>query len=378
MERVYVDLGERAYSILVGEGLLGRAAEEILALGPWSSAIVVTHPGLASPYADPIVSGLCGRGLAASMVLIPAGERYKNLAAVSRLYDAFLSARLDRRSVVVAVGGGVLGDVVGFASATYLRGIAYVQVPTTLLAQVDSSVGGKTGVDLARGKNLVGAFHQPRLVLADIATLRTLPRRELRAGLAEVVKYGIIHDESLFRRLRETMPQLLRRSSGALVDVVRRSCEIKAEVVSADETEAGLRAILNFGHTIGHALEAVTHYRRYRHGEAIAIGMVSACLIGEEVGVTPPKVTGAVEQTLSAAGLPTAFPADIDPHNVLAAAATDKKARAGKLHFVLAREIGSVFVTPDVSENAVLSALRRQTSQATLAEAPPELRAGGA
>ncbi|MCW3095516.1 MAG: 3-dehydroquinate synthase, partial [Chthonomonadaceae bacterium] len=253
--------------------------------------------------------------------------------------------------------GGVLGDMVGFAAATYLRGIPFVQIPTTLLAQVDASVGGKTGVDLPQGKNLVGAFHQPSAVVIDTTTLRSLPLRELRSGLSEVIKYGIIYDKPFLTSIVNNMPGLLRRDEALLTTAIARSCEIKAEVVGQDETEQGLRAILNFGHTIGHALESVTAYRRFKHGEAIAIGMVSACLLGEEVGVTPSEVTEELCEALQRAHLPTAFPVEIEADAILAAAQRDKKTEAGRLRFVLARRVGEVFLCPDVPEAAVRAAL---------------------
>ena len=278
---------------------------------------------------------------------------------MSNLYDAFIEARLDRKSIVIAVGGGVLGDTVGFAAATYLRGIKIVQIPTTLLAQVDSSVGGKTGVDLRAGKNLIGAFHQPSIVVIDPATLDTLPTRELRSGLAEVIKYGIIYDASFFATIGAAMPALLRRERKPLLQVILRSCQIKAEVVAQDETEQGLRAILNYGHTVGHALESITSYRRYKHGEAISIGMVTASLIGEALGVTPPSVTQAICRTLAAAKLPIGFPKDIDAGQVLDASQRDKKTESGKLRFVLARSIGDVYLHNDVPTAAIIEAIER-------------------
>ena len=293
MERIVVELGERSYDIDIEAGLIasGRAGERIAELAGSGRVCVVTHPELREWYAEPISRQLTALDVSTCLTNIPSGEQSKTLDTVAKLYAVFAAAGLDRKSLVVAVGGGVLGDMAGFAAASYLRGIGFVQVPTTLLAQVDASVGGKTGVDLPEGKNLVGAFHQPRTVLIDPDTLKTLPDRELRAGLAEVIKYGIIHDEGFFAVIARDMSRLLSGEADALTRIIARSCAIKAEVVGQDETEQGLRAILNFGHTIGHALEAVTQYRRYLHGEAIAIGMVSACLIGEQVGITPAAVT---------------------------------------------------------------------------------------
>ncbi|HZO87886.1 MAG TPA: 3-dehydroquinate synthase [Chthonomonadaceae bacterium] len=356
-----IALGDRSYNITIEEGLIasGRAAEIVADMALGKRAVLVTHPGLRA-YAAPLQSGLQARGLTPYLVTLPPGEHTKTLRSVARLYDAFLAAGLDRKSLVIVVGGGVLGDLAGFAAATYLRGVRFVQVPTTLLAQVDASVGGKTGVDLPQGKNLVGAFHQPAAVLIDPRTLATLPTRELRAGLAEVLKYGIICEEPFFHSVARDLPRLLRRDAEALSRAIARSCEIKAEVVTQDETEQGLRAILNFGHTVGHALEAVTGYRRYKHGEAIAIGMVSACLIGEDLGLTPPDVTQEIARALHTARLPVAFPADVEAEAILAAAQRDKKAQEGELRFVLARRLGEVALMDAVPPDAVRAALVRQ------------------
>lgn len=361
---VTVPLADRTYTIHIEEGLItqGNGAQRLTQAIDTNRICIVTHPGLATPYAAPLQKALEECGADVVTIAIPPGERYKTLRAVEKLYSAFLDARLDRKSLVIALGGGVLGDVVGFASASYLRGIRFVQAPTTLLAQVDSSVGGKTGVDLPAGKNLVGAFHQPSLVLVDPRTLNSLPPRELRSGVAEVIKYGIIYDEAFFAWIVQNLPLLIARDAGSLTFAIRRSCEIKADVVGQDETEQGLRAILNFGHTIGHALEAVTQYRRYKHGEAIAIGMVSAALIGEEVGATPAAVTGRIAAACRTAGLPVLFPEEIETEAILEAAQRDKKTESGRLRFVLARAIGEVYVERNVPESAIKSALSRQRS----------------
>lgn len=341
-----VSLGERSYTIEIACGLIesGRAAQVIAAKANGGRICLVTHPGLKAHYAEPIAAGLISGGRTPAIVTIPAGERAKTLRAVARLYDAFLEARLDRKSLIIAVGGGVLGDIVGFAAATYLRGVRFLQVPTTLLAQVDASVGGKTGVDLPQGKNLVGAFHQPVAVLIDPYTLRTLPGRELRAGMAEVIKYGIIYDNAFFECLVQEMSALIRRDESRLAKVIARSCEIKAEVVAQDETEQGVRAILNFGHTIGHALEAVTEYRRYKHGEAISIGMVVESRIGELLGRTPHDVTERVRAALREAHLPVDFPDDVDIEAILEASQRDKKTVAGAMRFVMPQRVGAVEV----------------------------------
>ncbi|MCC6730500.1 MAG: 3-dehydroquinate synthase [Chthonomonadales bacterium] len=358
MRTLRVHLGSRSYAIHVGAGLLANAAE-MLCADRWSSAVILTHPGLLAACAAPVAASLRGAGLRTALLCVPAGERQKSLRTAARLYDSLLDASADRRSLLVSVGGGVLGDLGGFVAATYLRGIAFAQIPTTLLAQVDASVGGKTGVDLRRGKNLVGAFHQPRAVIADVATLRTLPRRELRAGLAEVIKYGIISDGALLDRLLLDMPRLLSRDPEALAAAVLRSCEIKADVVARDETEQGPRAILNFGHTVAHALESETGYRRYRHGEAVSIGMVSAALIGEEAGVTPGAVTARILQAVQAAGLPCGLPPDVRIERMLEGMRRDKKATGGRLRFVLALRPGEVTLVDDVAPELVARALER-------------------
>jgi 3-dehydroquinate synthase len=360
MTTLNVELGDRSYPIHIGSGLLATVADVVLERTPVTSVALLTHRHLERLYAAPVLEGLRRRGVRAETITIPAGEGRKNLATVARLYEKMVAARLDRRSVLVTLGGGVLGDMGGFAAATYMRGIPFVQVPTTLLAQVDASVGGKTGVDLPSGKNLVGAFHQPAAVIIDLDTLTTLPRRELRGGLAEVIKYGIIRDKRFFDLVETTTARILRLEHDPLAAVIHRSCEIKAEVVAADETEQGLRAILNFGHSIGHALEAVTGYRRYKHGEAIAIGMLSACLIGEETGVTPRAVTERLSSALAAAGLPRAFPSDVSPESIREAALRDKKTIGGRLRFVLASDIGCVEIGQDVPFEVAEAALSRQ------------------
>ncbi len=354
---VTVELGMRSYPIRIRPGLLNDAREVALAMGTPTSVCLVSHPRLAALYCGPLLAALKEMGLGSSLTLVPPGERHKRLSTVERLYSVFVEAGLDRRGVVVALGGGVLGDLVGFAAATYLRGVQFIQIPTTLLAQVDASVGGKTGVDLPSGKNLVGAFHQPKAVLIDPNTLRSLPLREIRSGLAEILKYGIICDEAFFERITSQIKPLLRREPAPLVEAIARSCALKADVVGADETEQGRREILNFGHTIGHALEAVTHYRRYKHGEAISIGMVCAALIGVEMGVSDPVVPSRIVRSLALAGLPTQFPADVSAEAIVEACYRDKKSLAGALRFVLVERIGSVLPSVEVPAKTVLSVL---------------------
>src|SRR2546429_8943385 len=280
---IKVPLGVRSYTISIGNKLLSRLGQECKRLYLGQHGAVITARNVAARYGEVAVESLKACGFEPTLITVPAGETAKSLRMVASCYDQLAGHRLERKSFVVALGGGVVGDLAGFVAATYSRGIDFVQVPTTLLAQVDSSVGGKVGINLKAGKNLVGAFYQPRFVLCDLDTLETLPVREYRAGLAEIIKYGIIHDVELFRRLEQAMPKLLQREPDTLASVVARCCQIKAGVVGQDETESGLRAILNFGHTIGHALEAVSGYGKFLHGEAIAIGQLLAAKLSAEL-----------------------------------------------------------------------------------------------
>ena len=290
-------------------------------------------------------------------VLVPDGERFKHLATVGRVYEALIQRGADRSAVIIAIGGGVIGDLVGFAAATYLRGVRLVQVPTTLLAQVDSAIGGKVGVNHALGKNLIGAFHAPRFVLADPTLLATLPRREFRAGLYEVIKYGVIANPDLLERVSATLTALFDRNGEAVSAIVAESCRIKSAVVSADERESGPRRVLNFGHTVGHALEAVTKYRRYRHGEAIAYGMLAALCLGVQRRITPPAAYETVARLIAKLG-PLPPVADLSAKEIVAAVARDKKIVDGTLHFVAASNLGVTTELTDVSEKHLKAALQ--------------------
>jgi 3-dehydroquinate synthase len=342
VRKILVSLDARSYSILAGQGLLARLGAECRRLKLGRRCAVVSDETVAPLHARPALDSLRAAGFDPLLVTVPAGEPAKHLRVVARCYDRLAAHRLERRSFVVALGGGVVGDLAGFVAATYLRGIDLVQVPTTLLAQVDSSVGGKVGVNLRAGKNLVGAFHQPRLVLCDLDTLATLPEREYRAGLAEVIKYGIIRDAALFRGLERHLPELLSRKPARLSAVVARCCEIKAEVVGQDETEGGLRAILNFGHTLGHALEASSRYGRFLHGEAISIGQVVATRLSCETLGLPLPDAGRIVRLFQAAGLPVAVTlTPTQQRTVLEAMQHDKKVSAGIVRFVLVPRIGA-------------------------------------
>ena len=304
------------------------------------------------------MSSLKNAGFEPVLITIPAGERSKRMRQVEACHEKLARHRLERKSFIVALGGGVVGDLAGFIAATYLRGIPFVQLPTTVLAQVDSSVGGKVGVNLRAGKNLVGAFHQPRLVLCDLSTLRTLGEREFRAGLAEVVKYGIIYDEPLFRRLERQLDRILARDSSILSEVISRCCQIKAEVVSQDETETGLRAILNFGHTIGHAIENVSGYGKFLHGEAISIGQVAAARLSARLTGLPGDHATRIQRLFERAGLPVSMRTNSGvKKRLLAAMKLDKKVSRGEVKFVLARAIGKVEYGRSVPESEVNTAL---------------------
>jgi 3-dehydroquinate synthase len=347
--------------IKVGPGVMDTIGRECGRAFAGKRCAIISDRNVAPLFGRRVKESLARAGYESEMVVVPAGETSKSVKWVEKCYDQLAAHRLERKSFIVALGGGVVGDLAGFVAATYLRGIPFLQVPTTLLAQVDSSVGGKVGVNLRAGKNLVGAFHQPRLVLCDLDTLRTLPMREYRAGLAEVIKYGIIYDTELFERLEGDLEKLLRREPKVLAGVIARCCEIKAEVVAQDETESGLRAILNFGHTIGHALEAISHYGKYLHGEAISLGQVAAAKLSGEILGLPQRDVQRIGNLFDRAGLPTNIALNQGQRKKLfAAMKLDKKVSAGEIKFVLARRIGAVEFgqrVPIFSLEQVLSSL---------------------
>lgn len=340
---VRVPLGNRSYDIKISPGLIGKLGAECARLKLGSRCAIITDTNVGRQYAKPAYNSLLRAGFEPSLVIVPAGETAKSLKSVQSCYDRLASHRLERKSFIVALGGGVVGDLAGFVAASYLRGISFVQVPTTLLAHVDSSVGGKVGVNLKAGKNLVGAFYQPKLVLCDLDALTTLPTREFRAGLAEIIKYGIIYDAPLFARLERDMPKLLRRETKPLGEIIARCCEIKAKVVGQDETESGLRAILNFGHTIGHGLETISSYGKYLHGEAISIGQVAAAKLSCELSGLSAKDSTRINDLFQRAGLPTEVKLTASQRpKLFAAMKLDKKVSDGEIKFVLAKRIGKV------------------------------------
>jgi 3-dehydroquinate synthase len=355
---VKVGLGARAYEVVIGRGLLDEAGARIAPFVARRRAAVVSDETVWRLHGPRLTAALERAGLSALPVVIPPGEQTKSWEGLADVSNRLLALELDRGDLIVAFGGGVVGDLAGFAAAIYKRGIDFVQVPTTLLAQVDSSVGGKTAIDTDRGKNLIGAFHQPRLVLADLSVLDTLPEREMRAGYAEVVKYGLLGDFGFFERLEAEVGRVLAREPESLADAVARSVEMKAEIVAQDEKEAGRRALLNLGHTFGHALEAETGYgEALLHGEAVGAGMAMAFRFSSALGLCPAQDAGRAERAIAAAGLPARlsdvrsepFPAD----RLVRHMAQDKKAEAGRLTFILARGLGQAFVAKDVDAKTV-------------------------
>ena len=349
MKEVRVELGERSYSIRVQPGLLDRFA---FLLPKASSVAIVTDANVGPLFAERVKYALAKADYQAGVITMPAGDEHKNSETLAAIYDRMFELGLDRSSLVIALGGGVVGDVTGYAAATFMRGVRYVQLPTTLLADVDSSVGGKTGINHPRGKNMIGAFHQPSAVFIDPAALQTLPERELAAGMAEVIKYGVIRDAEFFRFLEERAAGVRGLQADAIQHVIVRCCEIKADVVAADEREGGVRAILNYGHTIGHALEAITGYSFYRHGEAVAIGMNLAARLACRMGMISDAIVNRQARLLREFGLPVE-PGSVDKDKLIAALRGDKKARAGRVRFVLPVDIGSVVVSEDVTDETV-------------------------
>ncbi|MGG1659656.1 3-dehydroquinate synthase [Brevibacillus sp. NRS-1366] len=356
-----VELGERSYPIVIGNGLLQQVPTLLqeASISSASKLLIVTDENVAAGYLDSLREVLRAAGYQASASVIAAGEQSKSLAVYERIMTEAIQAGLDRRSAVLALGGGVVGDLAGFVAATYMRGIDFVQLPTTLLAH-DSSVGGKVAINHALGKNLIGAFHQPRVVIYDTAALQTLPKCEVAAGFAEVVKHGLIADESFVDWLQENAESLWDLDSELLAKAIQRGCAVKAAIVSEDETEQGQRALLNLGHTFGHAFEALSHYSTLNHGEAIAIGMCLAAKVAERIGFAEKGVYARTERVLRLYHLPTKWPGDLSPEAVLDAMRRDKKTIGGKLALVLPRAIGQVEVVKDIDEDLIISVMKEE------------------
>jgi len=356
LHTVQIDLGERSYPILIGAGLLGDA-QTYAGLPKAHAAMVVTNNTVAPLYADQVCAALQTHYAHVGSVVLPDGEAHKDWATLNRIFDALLSGASDRKTVLFALGGGVVGDMTGFAAACYMRGVPFVQLPTTLLSQVDSSVGGKTAINHPLGKNMVGAFYQPQRVVCDLDSLKTLPARELSAGLAEVIKYGPIADMAFLDWIEANLPALLAREPAALAHAVRRSCEIKAHVVGQDERESGLRAILNFGHTFGHAIEAGMGYGAWLHGEAVGCGMVMAAHLSRRLGLVDEAFVQRLARLIQAAGLPVRGPA-LGADRYIELMGHDKKAEGGEIRFVVIDGPGRAAMrpAPDALVREVLAA----------------------
>ncbi|MFH1626412.1 MAG: 3-dehydroquinate synthase [Pseudomonadota bacterium] len=341
MDTITVSLGNRSYPIYFGYNNLDELGTVLKELDLSDRIATVTNPTTGKLFLDTVERALKNAGFSVCPIEIPEGEEYKSFKWASQLYDKLISLKMDRKSALIALGGGVIGDIAGFVAATFMRGIPFIQVPTTLLAQVDSSVGGKTGINHPKGKNLIGAFYQPKLVFIDVNTLKSLPRSELISGLAEVIKYGVIWDPHLFEYLEKNLEDILSLNQKSILLVVKTCCSIKARIVEEDEKEGGLRSILNFGHTIGHAIETLTDYKSYKHGEAVAIGMVTASHLSVKMGVCDENVSHRIEALIQRAGLPTELP-KFPPDEYMRVMELDKKIRSNMVKFVLTEDIGRV------------------------------------
>ncbi|MCG8433807.1 MAG: 3-dehydroquinate synthase [Gammaproteobacteria bacterium] len=350
MQTVTVELGTRSYPVYVGQDLLSRA-DLFAQYVAGRHVLIVSNEIVAPLYLDKLKNAFKGKSIETH--ILKDGEQHKDLAAVADIFDTLINAHQSRDTTVVALGGGVTGDIAGFAAACYQRGVNFIQIPTSLLAQVDASVGGKTGVNHPEGKNLIGAFHQPVCVAIDTSTLTTLPEREYRAGIAEIIKYGAIVDADFFSQLEKDMGKLLAKTPEVLSDVISRCCAIKAQVVAADEREAGQRAFLNFGHTFGHALEKIGNYTELLHGEAVAAGMVLAAKASEHLDGLATEKTARLAELLAQAGLPITPPPGVSAGNLLDAMTMDKKALSGELRLILLRDLGEAFVSDPMDKQAL-------------------------
>ncbi len=350
----HVELNENRYPLFVGSGILNRIGEYLKSCAKSTKALLVADTFVNHRYAPLVMESLKSSGFDVTIVDIPVGEESKSLEQFARIQDSLVENQLDRGSTLIALGGGVIGDLAGFAAAVYMRGIAYVQIPTTLQAQVDASVGGKTAINHPKGKNLIGAFHQPKLVLIDVETLKTLPQQDIRAGLIEVIKMGVIRDEPLFEMVEVNLETILNLDIEMLIEMIARACANKADIVAKDEKEGGLRMVLNYGHTFGHALEALTHYKKYRHGEAVSIGMNCAARLAVNLGMFSETDFERQRALLNRAKLPRTFPSNLSAEAICDAMSHDKKALGGKLRLILPTRIGEVIIRDDVTDKEII------------------------
>ena len=354
---LHVELGDNSYPLVVGTGLLDSIGKLLSPHAKSNKVLIVSDAFVKTRYMPVVLKSLEAAGLDVSTIEVPVGEESKSLVQFSRIQDSLVEHQLDRGSMLIALGGGVIGDLAGFAAAVYMRGIRYVQIPTTLQAQVDASVGGKTAINHPKGKNLIGAFHQPKSVIIDVDTLKTLPQRDIRAGLIEVIKMGVIRDKPLFERVEENLEAIFNLDDTTLIEIISQACVNKAEIVAKDEKESGLRMVLNYGHTFGHALEALTHYNRYRHGEAVSIGMNCAAQLAANLGMFSETDFQRQRTLLMRAKLPITFPSDLTPEALCDAMYLDKKTLGGKLRLILPTRIGEVVIQNDVDDRHILEAI---------------------
>ncbi len=357
MREIDVNLGERSYKIAIDKGNLTTIGRILRDFSFSNKPVIVSNPTVFDLYGESVINSLKNYDYDVTFLLIPDGEEYKNSAWYDYIMNELLKQRLDRKSVLIALGGGVIGDITGFAASTYMRGIDYIQVPTTLLSQVDSSVGGKTGINHYLGKNMIGAFYQPRYVLIDVDTLDTLPDREIRAGMAEVIKYGVIWDKKFFSYLKDNRQAVLSLEHDAITHIIGRSCQIKAEVVSKDEREAGLRAVLNFGHTVGHGIETSTGYKKFLHGESVAIGMYIEAGVASLLSMLEYEAFNEIRELIDAYELPYETPPDISADMLMESMSIDKKVLSGDIRFVLPEEIGRVKMVGGINKETIEKAI---------------------
>ncbi len=356
MKRLTIDLADRSYDILIGRNLLGRVGGLVSEILSPSRVVVLTHPSIQRLYGDTLAESFQASGHPLHTLEIPEGEASKSLGQAERVFDKLMEWQCDRSTLLVALGGGVIGDLTGFIAATYMRGVPFIQIPTSLLAQVDSSVGGKTAVNHPRGKNMIGAFYQPKQVVIDLDTLQSLPEKEFKAGLAEIIKHGVIEDADLFAYLESHADAIAAQQTDCLEHIIATSCEIKARVVEKDERESRYRMVLNFGHTIGHAVEALTGYSDLIHGEAVAIGMVQAAKLSQHTGHCSEAVVDRISRLIDRFGLPTQLP-PLNPEDIVQALYLDKKTTHSNLRFILVNDIGSIEIVDNVDEASVRAVL---------------------